>query len=427
MYGLKDRSTAHFACGLRQLRGMAVEGYGFPSSRSLACVKTTTLGTLRWELEMSERDPAPPPSSGLAEPPPYAPIGVLGNTPNQSRGLFDFKEYQLAIVEFDDQGRCYSRQQMKEVADWVSSRMDRDVIIVVFVHGWKHNARSDDQNLADFQKVLTETVQLERAEQAKHGNAPRPVLGVFVGWRGLSLYDRFDVLANLTFWDRQGAGRRVAVGSVRELFGRFRHYRNHRVDEKGAPLLVIVGHSFGGMIVYSALAQSLIEAASTTRPEISTRFADLVLLVNPAFEAARYLPIYDLLRERSPPEDANQPPVFVCATATNDWATGIAFPIGNAYCLLTESRRGREERQAMINTMGHLDWLTTHDLTTTDDAPGYKRTARSPGPPQPYWVVSAAPTVINGHDEIFKPPFLAFVADLVFAHVSQSIRRKELT
>src|ERR1700722_17818476 len=377
MYGLKDRSTAHFACGLRQLRGMAVEGYGFPSSRSLACVKTTTLGTLRWELEMSERDPAPTPSSGLAEPPPYAPIGVLGNTPNQSRGLFDFKEYQLAIVEF--------------------------------------------------QKVLTETVQLERAEQAKHGNAPRPVLGVFVGWRGLSLYDRFDILANLTFWDRQGAGRRVAVGSVRELFGRFRHYRNHRVDEKGSPLLVIVRHSFGGMIVYSALAQSLIEAASTTRPEISTRFADLVLLVNPAFEAARYLPIYDLLRERSAPEDANQPPVFVCATATNDWATGIAFPIGNAYCLLTESWRGREERQAMINTMGHLDWLTTHDLTTTDDAPGYKRTARSPAPPQPYWVVSAAPTVINGHDEIFKPPFLAFVADLVFAHVSQSIRRKELT
>jgi hypothetical protein len=48
-----------------------------------------------------------------------------------------------------------------------------------------------------------------------------------------------------------------------------------------APLLVIVGHSFGGMIVYSALAQSLIEAASTNKPHISTRFADLVLLVNP--------------------------------------------------------------------------------------------------------------------------------------------------
>jgi alpha-beta hydrolase superfamily lysophospholipase len=147
----------------------------------------------------------------------------------------------------------------------------------------------------------------------------------------MSLYDRYGVLENLTFWDRQDAGRRIAVGSVRELFGRFRHYRNRRRDMGSAPLLIIVGHSFGGMVVYSALAQSLIEAASTITPHVSTRFADLVLLANPAFEAARYLPIYDLLKERM---EANrvveQPPVFVCATATNDWATGIAFPIGNA-------------------------------------------------------------------------------------------------
>jgi len=63
--------------------------------------------------------------------------------------------------------------------------------------------------------------------------------------------------------------------------------------------LIIVGHSFGGMVVYSALAQSLIEAASSIAPHVGTRFADLVLLVNPAFEAVRYLPIFDLLKERT--------------------------------------------------------------------------------------------------------------------------------
>jgi hypothetical protein len=109
----------------------------------------------------------------------------------------------------------------------------------------------------------------------------------------------------------------------------------------------------------------------------------------------------------------------------NDWATGIAFPVGNAYCLLTESCRGREERQAMINTMGHLDWLKTHDLTMTASSPGYELSARNPGPQQPYWVVAAAPPVINGHDKIFKPPFLAFIAELVFAHVSKSLSRRE--
>jgi pimeloyl-ACP methyl ester carboxylesterase len=258
---------------------------------------------------MSETDPASPPPVGnrLADPSPYAPLGVLGNTSNQSSGLFDFKDYKLAIVEFDDQGRCYSRQQMTDAAQWISAHIDVDAIVVVFVHGWKHNARSDDSNLAHFRKVLIHTVERENVVAAARGNAPRPVLGVFVGWRGLSFYDRLGLLDNLTFWGRQDAGRRVAVGSVRELFGRFRHYRNHRVDSGGAPLLVIVGHSFGGMIVYSALAQSLIEAASTSKPRISTRFADLVLLVNPAFEAERYLPIFDLLKERAPPEEANQP------------------------------------------------------------------------------------------------------------------------
>ena len=101
------------------------------------------------------------------------------------------------------------------------------------MHGWKHNARSDDSNLASFQRVLHDTVEHEKTVHAKDGSSPRPILGVFVGWRGMSLHDRYGVLENLTFWDRQDAGRKVAVGSVRELFGRFRHYRNRRLDQGG--------------------------------------------------------------------------------------------------------------------------------------------------------------------------------------------------
>jgi hypothetical protein len=67
----------------------------------------------------SNQRPALPADSGLADPAPYAFIGVMGNKPNQSSGLFDFGDYQLAIVEFDDQGRCYLRHQMKQVADWL--------------------------------------------------------------------------------------------------------------------------------------------------------------------------------------------------------------------------------------------------------------------------------------------------------------------
>src|ERR1700693_892945 len=100
----------------------------------------------------SDLRPASPADSRLADPTPYALIGVMENKPNQSSGLFDFGDYQLAIVEFDDQGRCYLRDQMKEVAGWLSEHANTDAIIVVFTHGWKHDARSDDSNLASFQQ-----------------------------------------------------------------------------------------------------------------------------------------------------------------------------------------------------------------------------------------------------------------------------------
>jgi hypothetical protein len=363
---------------------------------------------------------APPVMTGgdlaPAQPPGF--IGIIPNSAHQApAGLFDNGSSQLAIVEFDDQGRCYDRRQMEALAGWIDGVADRDVIIVVLVHGWKHDARSDDTNLASFREVLAQAVAHEAAEA---GAGARPVLGVFVGWRGVSFYDRPDILDNLTFWDRQGAGRRVAVGSVRELFGRFRHYRNRRKDAGGAPLLVIVGHSFGGMIVYSALAQSLIEAATAPARAVSPRFADLVLLVNPAVEAARYLPIYDLVQSRmSQQMGTDQPPVFVCATAANDWATGLAFPIGNALSLVTESCRGWQERQAMINTIGHLKWMKTHDLVGAGAS--YQLNPVSANSEwSPFWVARATPDIINGHNGIFMEPFLRFVGDLVFRHVQYS-------
>jgi hypothetical protein len=63
---------------------------------------------------------------------------------------------------------------------------------------------------------------------------------------------------------------------------------------------------------------------------VTPSFADLVLLVNPAIEAVRYLPVQALVEERQSAQgNVPQPPVFVCVTANNDWATGLAFPPWN--------------------------------------------------------------------------------------------------
>lgn len=240
------------------------------------------------------------------------------------------------------------------------------------------------------------------------------MLAIFVAWRGLSLYG-LRILENITFWDRKQAGLRVAMGAPRELFACLQRFRRDRMRAGGHPLVAMIGHSFGGLLVYTAIAQSLIESVASGDARIIPALADLVVLVNPAFEAVRYLPIHDIVRSRTFVED--QEPVFVSVTATNDWATGYAFPAGMAFALIQESTKGKEERQALIRTMGHIPWMQTHRLTLHGDRanlerdPNWKR--------NPFWVVSASPGVVDGHNGIWKPVFQAFLQDLLSKHAQQ--------
>jgi pimeloyl-ACP methyl ester carboxylesterase len=377
------------------------------------------------------------PEGGLAPVEPKALIGYVKNVAHQApKWLFDFGTYELAIVEFDDQGICHDAVQMRGLRDKMIELGDRgeDIIIVVFAHGWKHDARTDDSNICDFRtKVLERVVEYEKQQAAAQNHIPRPVLGVFIGWRGMSLYDsRLQWLENITFWTRQSAGRRVAAGSVRELAGHLRNYHRKRKDDKGEPLFVVVGHSFGGMIVYSALAQALIEAAAT--PKIPPTLADLVLLVNPAIEAARYLPIHALAGETQQKTPDPQPPIFVCVTARNDYATRWAFPLGNwfssfmQYIFASSGQKEKDKRQreAIRNTIGHVPWLKTHDLAAANpqSRTDVNFTLSPPADdllsPMRFWVVQATPEVVNHHSEIFGDRFLYFVARLVFRHADKT-------
>jgi hypothetical protein len=85
------------------------------------------------------------------------------------------------------------------------AQQGQDVILAAFVHGWQHDTRSDDENLTAFRALLGKTVEYERAATAP-GGKPRQVLGVLVGWRGLSDFGLGNAVADATFWGRQAAG-----------------------------------------------------------------------------------------------------------------------------------------------------------------------------------------------------------------------------
>lgn len=363
---------------------------------------------------------------GLAPPAATAPVGVMPNAAHQKddAGLLQATNYQLSIVEFDDQGRCYARGQMERIGARLAALSDdrTDAIVVVFVHGWKHDARSNDEDLSHFRNLLDQTSAYEK-QHATPGAPPRPVLGVFVGWRGLSAYGVGDAVANATFWDRQTAGHRVATGSVRELFGRLRNYRNTRRDAGGRPLLVIAGHSFGGMIVYSALAQSLVEAACAPSNVVVPSFADLVLLLNPALEASRFLPIYDLVTSPGfKARSTTQLPIFVCVQARNDQPVGTWFPIGNVGRKLDEATIGELERDCLTHAMGFVAEFRTHRLEGPAGAAPFVLTPGDIRQANPFWVVDAAAEVVDGHGGIWGLTFLQFLVSIVFARVAESKR-----
>jgi hypothetical protein len=371
-------------------------------------------------------------------------FGIVRNEPHQNPAGAVFQEgYLLAIVEFDDQGVCYDRSQMRAFSGILERLKGLKPLVLVFVHGWSHDARSDDANLTAFRAIL---------HQAGMDAPDRPVLGVFVGWRGMSWHGLLTDYPS--FFGRKQAALRIALGSVRELLGRLRRFRN---DESSA-FLIIMGHSFGGLIVFSSVAQSLTEAAVMPPGTLVPSFADLVILLNPAFEAARYLPVFEQVDGRND-FAPNQPPVFISITAENDSATGFWFPIGMRLAARGETTCGPRERTALIRTMGHIDWMRTHDLSKPGEiTPARKQAMRRPGdapvwvapvvsPTQsaprsetityasgaclrtvpgfcrtnPFWVVRASAEVIDQHSGIHGYVLSDFVRDLVIGRMNDGV------
>lgn len=155
------------------------------------------------------------------------------------------------------------------------------------------------------------------------------------------------------------------------------------VDDNKAQL-VITGHSFGGMVIYSALYHSMMERAAkgesvrgsvtAVQYDIARSFGDIVLLVNPAFEGTMYEPLFNIATNRC--YQKSQRPVMMIATSKADSATRVAFPIGRAISTVNEHATSSEQRKSMLKTIGREVRYKTHDLTlskgdmTADESDG---------------------------------------------------------
>jgi hypothetical protein len=270
---------------------------------------------------------------------------------------------------------------MKRLHQLVDLHKAHGISLFLFVHGWQHNASTDDDNVKAFREALSAAALIERASQKHHR-----VIGIYVAWRGLS--STWKPFRALSFWERKATALYVAQGSARGLLTRLKGFQRGlncqapsdcvagepRAGTRPRVRFIMVGHSFGGLILFNAISGDLVEGL-TYREDSgdpgapAVRFADMVILLNPAFEATRYTPLHRIVTHPDRPFSRYQGPILVSVTSTADWATRYAFRAGRFVNTIFEKAASPEERTAIKNTMGHVDLYITHKLTRSAEEP----------------------------------------------------------
>lgn len=281
--------------------------------------------------------------------------------------------FNLAFVELGEDGRLLQADQLARLKKSLQDNHDagKRNHVILFVHGWRHDADLDNANVRTFRTLLnySSSFVLERDDNAV-------VTGVYVGWRGRSFpepttRDSFgDKLwlpfAVWTFAKRKKASEELAW-RLNDLLERI----SAKLDTAPSGNLaqrdtfVVVGHSFGGNMIATAVKEPIRNSLKQHSPgqEFVLPYSDLIVLINPAAEASKMNELQRTIRElvglpddkpiRDFSEDERrrfesffpitQPPRYISLTSTRNWsrvavrdgerpkydsATGFWFPIG---------------------------------------------------------------------------------------------------
>lgn len=279
--------------------------------------------------------------------------------------------YQLGFAEIDDHVNEFEPKQLQHSLEALEPPDDAGIIMITFVHGWNHNANACDGNVRNLRLTLAELADREAAVAKREGRPPRHVRGMFIGWRGLSFQRRNP----LTFWARKHGAHRVGERAAISVFTRIQRFAERSSARAPDSRFVTVGHSFGGAVVHTALEAVLVpqlsHAAEAARlgeavPQVSG-LGQITVLVNPAFEAARYRHSFELSREIETHGGfhPDQKPVLLVLTSRRDRATRRLFTMG----MRMRSHRGRfitdprgDEKKEYLTAVGHHEPYWTKDV-----------------------------------------------------------------
>jgi pimeloyl-ACP methyl ester carboxylesterase len=294
------------------------------------------------------------------------------------------------------------------------------------------------------------------------------------------------VVETLSFWSRKRAAERIGAGELVAVLAWLDRFSRHENEEGRPASLVIVGHSFGGTMVYAALANALkarlVEALEQSGrvpdgENVVRGFGNLVVLINPAFEASAFAPLHDLEAMLGSPSQ-RQTPVLVVVGSESDSANRVWFPFGRTLETLFARTGSRSDRALLTTAVGRYDPFVTHRLEATETSAsgtptqrvddcacqlpigelaadesrrigdffrthhfasawnddriraecaagvslGSARLTCLPGatPTAPVWCVRATDDVVHGHSGFFTRPFLDFLRYLILGGLTSA-------
>jgi hypothetical protein len=321
----------------------------------------------------------------------------------------------FAIIEFDDHGTFWKVDQMMDAVRLIRHRnekAERGVLVVVYVHGWKHNAdpKRSEGNLAKFRG---DVIRLAREQHEAGAPNPDRVIGVYLGWRGATT--RVPVQKELTFWTRRLTAERVVSYNMRETLFRVMTVTKERPESK----CFIVGHSMGGLIVGKTLGPSLTTLLLSNGQQGTQLPVDLVVLANPALDALASWQFIDFLKRsnasmelRSSSGDTSEAPGPIIASITSeaDIATGSVYTFGRTLgTLFSTFRRDHDEsrpsqRHLATHSEGHVDYLVSHRARVEQGEIVLERVPNAYNNTS-FWVIQVTAEICRDHNDLRNPLF----------------------
>lgn len=181
---------------------------------------------------------------------------------------------KLAFIEFGEQGSLQAAAQVTKARQLIQDI--RRPVVITYLHGWHNNAAPDCGDVLRFKRLLAG---LSRSPSVTNGGFQ--VVGVYLGWRGEII--SASPFKYLTVFNRKQAAERLAnnidcIDAISQITAEAR--RKGRENN----YTVLIGHSFGGLVLERTVAHSIVTSIDQTGAS-ETLPGDLIITLNPASDS----------------------------------------------------------------------------------------------------------------------------------------------